>query len=70
LNTLLRSATIVNEGPSFVADVLIKNGRIAKVAPNISVQGKVHEVNAEGLLLIPGVIDDQLHFREPGYLPV
>jgi dihydroorotase len=66
LNTLLRSATIVNEGRSVVADVLIKNDRIAKIAPNISVQGKALEINAEGLLLIPGVIDDQVHFREPG----
>jgi dihydroorotase len=66
VNTLLRSATIVNEGRSFVADVLIKNDRIAKIAPNISVQGKALEIDAEGLLLIPGVIDDQVHFREPG----
>jgi len=66
LNTLLRSATIVNEGRSFVADVLIKNDRIAKVAPSIGVQGKALEIDAEGLLLIPGVIDDQVHFREPG----
>jgi dihydroorotase len=66
LNTVIRSATIVNEGRSFVADVLIKNDRIAKIAPNISVQGKTLEIDAEGLLLIPGVIDDQVHFREPG----
>lgn len=66
MNTLLRSATIVNEGRSFVADVLIKNERIAKIAPSISVQGKALEIDAEGLLLIPGVIDDQVHFREPG----
>jgi len=66
VNTLLRSATIVNEGRSFVADVLIKNDRIAKVAPSIGVQGKALEIDAEGLLLIPGVIDDQVHFREPG----
>ncbi len=66
MNTIIRSATIVNEGRSFVTDVLIKNDRIAKIAPSISVQGKVHEINAEGKLLIPGVIDDQVHFREPG----
>ena len=65
-NTLIRSAKIVNEGRSFVADVLIKNDRIAKIVPSISVQGRVNEIDAEGLLLMPGVIDDQVHFREPG----
>lgn len=47
-------------------DVLIKNGRIEKIADSISSAPEVEEINAEGLLLLPGVVDDQVHFREPG----
>ena len=43
----------------------MKNGRIKKIAPEISEVG-AKEINADGLWLIPGVIDDQVHFREPG----
>jgi dihydroorotase len=49
-----------------VRDVLIKNGRIEKIADSISSAPEVEEINAEGLLLLPGVVDDQVHFREPG----
>ena len=62
---LIKAATLVNEGQIFVADVLIKNGLIDKIAPEISEEG-AHEINAEGLHLLPGMIDDQVHFREPG----
>ncbi|HTN18708.1 MAG TPA: dihydroorotase [Chitinophagaceae bacterium] len=62
---LIKQATIVNEGKQFVADLLIKNGRIERIAPHIEFQG-AREINAEGLHLLPGVIDDQVHFREPG----
>ena len=62
---LIKAATLVNEGQIFVADVLIKNGLIEKIAPNIS-HPQVREINAEGLHLLPGMIDDQVHFREPG----
>lgn len=62
---LIKQATIVNEGKQFVADLLIKNGRIDRIAPHIEFQG-AREINAEGLHLLPGVIDDQVHFREPG----
>jgi dihydroorotase len=66
MNTiLLKSATLVNENQIFVSDVLIKAGRIAKIAPVIEHAGAM-EVNAEGLHLLPGMIDDQVHFREPG----
>jgi dihydroorotase len=64
--TLIKQATIVNEGKQFVSDVLIKDERIEKIAPNISCDFAHEEINAEGLYLIPGVIDDQVHFREPG----
>ncbi len=63
---LLRGATLVNEGKEFAADVLIEGKRISKIAPSISVDGQVNEINCEGLHLLPGCIDDQVHFREPG----
>lgn len=63
---LLKGATLVNEGKEFVADVLIDGKRIAKIASSISVEGSVEEINCEGLHLLPGCIDDQVHFREPG----
>lgn len=62
---LIKAASVVNEGKIFVADVLIKDGRIEKIAPSIAVQAD-KEINAEGLHLLPGMIDDQVHFREPG----
>jgi dihydroorotase len=65
-NYLIKQASVVNEGTSKVRDVLIKNGRIEKIADSISSAPEVEEINAEGLLLLPGVVDDQVHFREPG----
>ncbi len=65
-NYLIKNPLIVNEGKSFHADVYIKNGRIEKVGSNISVEADCTEINADGLTLMPGVIDDQVHFREPG----
>lgn len=62
---LIKQATLVNEGQQKVVDVLIKDGVIVKIAPSISAEN-VEEVNAEGQFLIPGCIDDQVHFREPG----
>jgi dihydroorotase len=62
---LIKSATIVNENQQFVADVLVKDGLISRIDKNID--AKVgQEINAEGLYLFPGCIDDQVHFREPG----
>lgn len=63
---LIKNATVVNEGHSKVLDVLIKNGRIEKIAPKIEPDGVVIEINGEGKHLLPGAIDDQVHFREPG----
>lgn len=64
--TLIRNARVVNEGKIFDADVLLHKGRIEKIAANISHQGVAFEIDANGMYLIPGVIDDQVHFREPG----
>jgi dihydroorotase len=63
---LLKAATLINEGTERVADVLIENGRIAKMGSSLSVEGTVDERDCSGLLLLPGCIDDQVHFREPG----
>ncbi len=64
-STLIKNVTVVNEGKSQVKDVLIKDGFIDKIDGNISATG-AREINGEGLHLLPGVIDDQVHFREPG----
>ena len=66
MNYLIRNATIVNEHTIFYSDVLIKDGRIEKIAPNISLNYSIKEIDATGLYLLPGAIDDQVHFREPG----
>ena len=62
---LIKAAGIVNEGQIFVADLLIKNGRIEQISASIDAKADI-EINAEGLYLLPGMIDDQVHFREPG----
>ncbi|MGL4582078.1 MAG: dihydroorotase [Flavobacterium sp.] len=63
---LIKNGKVVNEGVTTVADVLIENGFITKVAPFIEVADDVTIINAEGKYVIPGMIDDQVHFREPG----
>ncbi len=63
---IIRSGTIINEGKSCVADVLIRNRRIERIDQNISVSGAVREMDAAGKWILPGCIDDQVHFREPG----
>jgi dihydroorotase len=64
---LIKSALVVNEGSIRNADVLISNGRIEKIQSQITqTDTNVTEINAEGKYLLPGCIDDQVHFREPG----
>ncbi|WP_315820539.1 hypothetical protein [Paraflavitalea speifideaquila] len=65
-NYLIKNITVVNEGKSVVNDVLIKDGRIEKIGSSIQPGFAVTEINGEGKHLLPGVIDDQVHFREPG----
>lgn len=63
---LITGANIVNEGRISSADVLVKDGRIAKIGANLSdLQADIH-IDAKGKHLFPGIIDDQVHFREPG----
>lgn len=64
--TLIKNATIVNEGKIFRANVLIENNIISKISENeIDVKAD-QTIDAEGNYLFPGCIDDQVHFREPG----
>ncbi|CAA9198041.1 dihydroorotase [Flavobacterium collinsii] len=64
---LIKNARIVNEGSIFEGDVLIENDLIVEVADSISLKSSDCKViDAEGNYLIPGAIDDQVHFREPG----
>jgi dihydroorotase len=63
---LIKNTQIVNEGKTIQGDVLIKNGRIEKIASQIESIGGITEINGENQFLLPGVIDDQVHFREPG----
>lgn len=65
MKTLITNARIVNRGKITEGDILIENGRIAKVASSIS-SPEAKVIDAKGQLAIPGIIDDQVHFREPG----
>lgn len=64
----IKNATIINEGRSFRGDLLVR-GEIIDIigsVPQEMIPPDAHFIDASGLLLIPGVIDDQVHFREPG----
>src|SRR5688500_11067079 len=63
---LIKNIQVVNEGRIQTADVLIKNGRIEKINSAITHDSNVVIINGEGKYLLPGAIDDQVHFREPG----
>ena len=71
MNYIIKNATLVNEGKSFMASVVISGDTIEKIIPTQTVDTDLdfvgyEVVNAEGLLLLPGAIDDQVHFRDPG----
>ena len=62
---VIKNAVLVNEGQQEQSDLLIKGNRIDKIARNIATEG--HQIiDLQGNLLLPGIIDDQVHFREPG----
>ena len=63
---LIKNISIVNEGKIEQQDLLINGERIEKIGNQLSEKGKVTEINGEGKHLLPGAIDDQVHFREPG----
>ncbi|MFT7606908.1 MAG: dihydroorotase, partial [Saprospiraceae bacterium] len=62
---LIKNASIINRGLISVKDVLIIDGFIDQIDTNIDTFSDI-EINAEGKYLMPGIIDDQVHFREPG----
>jgi dihydroorotase len=66
MNTLIINARLINEGTVMEADLRIKDQRIAKIAATITPTSDDRVMDAKGKLLLPGVIDDQVHFREPG----
>ncbi|MEY2692767.1 MAG: hypothetical protein RIT03_1157 [Bacteroidota bacterium] len=65
-NFLIKNATIFNEGQSFVADVWVENDQIKAVQEHLVAPKDAQVIDATGLWLLPGIIDDQVHFREPG----
>ena len=65
-NTLIVNARLVNEGREFDGDLRIEDGRIAEIGTGLSARSGESVVDATGRRLLPGMIDDQVHFREPG----
>src|SRR5512147_3126236 len=65
---LLKNAIIVNEGKSFRSDLLVKDEIISSIgfSDEMTIPGGTRTIDASGKLLLPGIIDDQVHFREPG----
>ena len=64
-NTLIKNTTIVNEGKSFIADVLLADGFIKQIG-NIAIRSNYNVLDGTGKHLFPGIIDGQVHFRDPG----
>ena len=67
-DTLIRGATLINEGRRAEQDVLIRGERIEQIGGSLRPRGPVAEIEAGGKWLLPGLIDDQVHFREPGHV--
>ena len=65
-STLITNAKLVNEGKVTESDVLIRGTRIEKIGASLSADSSTHVIDAKGNFLLPGAIDDQVHFREPG----
>ena len=63
---LIKNATIINEGNRSENDILIDGEIISSISKKIQIDLETEVIDADGLILIPGMIDDQVHFREPG----
>lgn len=63
---LIKNATIINEGNRLKEDILIEGEIISSISKKIKIDSVTKVIDADGLILIPGMIDDQVHFREPG----
>ena len=66
MKILIKNAQIVNENQIFESDLLIENDIISKIGKNLSEENVDQIIDANGKYLLPGIIDDQVHFREPG----
>ncbi len=66
MSIVIKNGTIVNEGKIIHGDILINDGKIVKVGGVIDTPSSTQEIEAEGCFVLPGCIDDQVHFREPG----
>lgn len=62
---VIKNGLIINEGQQLYRDLLIEHGKICQIAKSIDAS-EAREINAKGLLILPGIIDDQVHFRDPG----
>jgi len=65
MNYILKNGVLVNEGRRTEADILVKNGKIQKIGPSLKEVG-AEIIDVKGSFILPGCIDDQVHFREPG----
>ncbi len=63
---IFKEARIINRGKIIEGDLWVRKDRIERIDPNITLEGKITEIPVNGHYLMPGVIDDQVHFREPG----
>lgn len=63
---IIKNGTLVNEGNVFTSDILIENQKIVSIKESIEIQEGDKVIDAQGKWVLPGVIDDQVHFREPG----
>jgi len=63
---LITGGTLINESKRTQDDLLIRKGRIESIGPNLSAPPNAKVIDASGMLILPGLIDDQVHFREPG----
>ncbi len=65
---LIKEATIINEGRSFIGSVIIEDEKISRIIEGITVPNEIYTevIDSKGKYLIPGAIDDHVHFREPG----
>ena len=65
-DTWITGGLLISDGLKVEADILIKNGRIEQIAPSITPPQNAEQIDAAGQWILPGLIDDQVHFREPG----
>ena len=64
---LITGGTLINEGTRTHEDILIRNGRIESIGSHLQAPSSCKIIEAEGKWVLPGLIDDQVHFREPGH---